>query len=100
MQGSCQKFARNCATRNLTSPHDPSLGSVFHLRGCAGTWVRVNLQGQGHGAAFTTRSGAPRAWSTGSGRWGGVVRTDGSDAGPEVPDQSPAAWAQDASYFG
>ena len=41
-------------------------------------WVRVNPQGQGHGAAFTTRSGAPRAWSTGSGscawcgpnRWG------------------------------
>jgi hypothetical protein len=37
MQGSCQRFARNYATRNLTSPHDPSVGSVFHLRGCAGT---------------------------------------------------------------
>jgi hypothetical protein len=26
--------ARNCATRNLTWSHDPSLGSVFHLLGC------------------------------------------------------------------
>jgi hypothetical protein len=35
-QGSCQKFARNCATRNLTLPHDPILGSAFHLLGWVG----------------------------------------------------------------
>jgi hypothetical protein len=36
-QGPCQRFARNCATRNLTLPHDPTLGSAFHLRGCVVT---------------------------------------------------------------
>jgi hypothetical protein len=35
-QGPCQRFARNCATRNLTSPHDPTLGSAFHLLGRVG----------------------------------------------------------------
>ena len=35
--GPCQRFARNCATRSLTSPHDPTLGSAFHLLGCVGT---------------------------------------------------------------
>jgi hypothetical protein len=34
--GPCQRFARNCATRNLTSPHEPTLGSAFHLLGCVG----------------------------------------------------------------
>jgi hypothetical protein len=33
----CQIFARNCATRNLTSPHDPTHRSAFHLRNCVGT---------------------------------------------------------------
>jgi hypothetical protein len=27
----------NCATRNLAPPHDPTLGSASHLRGCVGT---------------------------------------------------------------
>ena len=35
-RGPCQRFARNCATRNLTSPHDPTLDSAFHLLGCVG----------------------------------------------------------------
>jgi len=34
MQGSCQKFARNCATRNLTPPHERTLGSALHLLSC------------------------------------------------------------------
>jgi hypothetical protein len=29
--GPCQRFARNCATPGLASPHDPTLGRVFHL---------------------------------------------------------------------
>src|ERR671935_3055250 len=33
----CQRFARKCATCNLTPPHDPTLGSASHLRGCVGT---------------------------------------------------------------
>ena len=32
----CQRFARNCATRSLASPHDPTLASAFHLLGCVG----------------------------------------------------------------
>ena len=35
--GPCQRFARNCAPRNLTSPHNPTLDSTSHLRGCVGT---------------------------------------------------------------
>ena len=35
--GSCQRFARNRATRSLTPPHDPTLGSAAHLRGCVET---------------------------------------------------------------
>jgi uncharacterized membrane protein len=39
-------------------------------------WVSGNLQGQRHGVTLTTRSGPPRAWSTGSGRsaWRGPNR--------------------------
>jgi hypothetical protein len=33
----CQKFARNCATRDLASPHDTTSDSASHLRGNAGT---------------------------------------------------------------
>jgi hypothetical protein len=36
-QGPCQRFARNCATRNLTPPYDPTLNSASHQRGCVGT---------------------------------------------------------------
>jgi hypothetical protein len=32
----CQKSARNCATRGLTPPHDATLHSGVHLRGCVG----------------------------------------------------------------
>jgi hypothetical protein len=32
----CQRFARNCAMRSHASPHDPTLGSAFHLLGCVG----------------------------------------------------------------
>jgi hypothetical protein len=35
--GPCQRFARNYATRDLTSPHNPTLGSASHLRGYVGT---------------------------------------------------------------
>jgi hypothetical protein len=35
-RGPCQKFARDCATRNLAPPHGPTLGSAFHLLGCVG----------------------------------------------------------------
>jgi hypothetical protein len=35
--GRCQRFARNCATRNLTPPDDPTLGSTAHLRVCVVT---------------------------------------------------------------
>jgi hypothetical protein len=35
--GPCQRFARNCATRNLTPPHHPTLDSASDLRGCVGT---------------------------------------------------------------
>ena len=38
VQGPCQKFARNCATRNRKPPHDPTLHSISHLGGCVGTW--------------------------------------------------------------
>src|SRR5215211_864035 len=34
VQGPCQRFARNYATRNLAPPHTPILGSAFHLGGC------------------------------------------------------------------
>jgi hypothetical protein len=37
LAGSCQRFARNCATRNLTPLHDPALGTASHLRCCKGT---------------------------------------------------------------
>ena len=33
----CQKFARDCATRSSALSHHPTLGSIPHLRGCAGT---------------------------------------------------------------
>ena len=33
----CQKFARNCATRNLTSPHHAAIGSMAHLGVCEET---------------------------------------------------------------
>jgi hypothetical protein len=36
-RGLCQRIARNCATRNLTSPHDPTLNSASHQCGCVGT---------------------------------------------------------------
>jgi len=29
-----QRFARSCATRNLTSPDDPTLSNAFQLLGC------------------------------------------------------------------
>jgi hypothetical protein len=35
--GPCQKVARNYASRLLTTPHDATLGSSSHLRGCVGT---------------------------------------------------------------
>jgi hypothetical protein len=31
-RGPCQRFARNCATRSLTSPRYPTLGSTAYLR--------------------------------------------------------------------
>jgi hypothetical protein len=34
--GPCEKFARNYATRNPAPPHSATLGSAFHLLGCAG----------------------------------------------------------------
>jgi hypothetical protein len=50
--GPCQRFARNCATRNLTSPHDPTLGSASHLLGCVdrrgGAWRREPPEHQWH----------------------------------------------------
>jgi hypothetical protein len=36
--GPCQRFARNCATRNLTPPQYSALDSTFHLHGCVVTW--------------------------------------------------------------
>jgi hypothetical protein len=42
-QSPCQKFARNCATRSLMSPHDPTLNSASqvwlcgHVRFCEGS---------------------------------------------------------------
>ena len=33
----CQRFVRNCAIRNLTSPHALILGSAFHLGCCVAT---------------------------------------------------------------
>ena len=33
----CQRFARNRATCNRVTPHDTTVGSTFHLRGCVGT---------------------------------------------------------------
>jgi hypothetical protein len=36
-RGPCQRFARNCATRNLAPPHPATLDSVAHLRNCVGT---------------------------------------------------------------
>jgi hypothetical protein len=35
-RGPCQKVARNSAARLLTTPHDATLDSASHLRGCAG----------------------------------------------------------------
>ena len=35
--GPCQRFARNCATRNLAPPHAATLDSVAHLRNCVET---------------------------------------------------------------
>jgi len=32
-RGPCQRFARNCATRNLTPPHDALPHSASHLHG-------------------------------------------------------------------
>jgi hypothetical protein len=37
--GPCQRFARNCATRNLAPPHAPIPGSALHLDGCVATGV-------------------------------------------------------------
>jgi hypothetical protein len=37
VQGLCQRFARNYATRDLTTPHDTTPDSASHLRGCVGT---------------------------------------------------------------
>jgi hypothetical protein len=34
--GPCQRFARNCATRNLAPPHAPIPNTTFYLRGCVG----------------------------------------------------------------
>ena len=41
-RGPCQRFARNCATRNLMSPHDPTLDSAFT---CAVAWVGEVMHG-------------------------------------------------------
>src|SRR4029453_3753659 len=38
---SLPEIARNSATRNLTSPHDPTLGSPFHLLGCKALCIWV-----------------------------------------------------------
>jgi hypothetical protein len=42
----CQRFARNRATRNLTSPHDPTLGNAVNLRGCVGEAGAVGFGAQ------------------------------------------------------
>jgi hypothetical protein len=42
MQGPCQRFARNCATRSLTSPHDPT--STAPLTSVV-VWAREVLRG-------------------------------------------------------
>jgi hypothetical protein len=80
--GSCQRFARNCATRNLTSPHHPTLGSAFHLHDCV--WTRGPVRrcdprridgmqevrgsspqrGLGEGCCEGPRAGAIQHWSS------------------------------------
>jgi hypothetical protein len=43
MQGPCQRFARNCATRNLAWPHDAALNDASYLRVCGGTCVAAGF---------------------------------------------------------
>jgi hypothetical protein len=70
--GCCQRFARNYATRSLTPPHDPTLGSAAHLRGCVGTRGaarrcepsahRWHARGQGFKSPVST---SQRLWHSG-----------------------------------
>ena len=41
-EGPCQRFARNCATRNLTPPHHPTLAAPFI---CSVAWVGEVVHG-------------------------------------------------------
>jgi hypothetical protein len=51
-QSPCQRFARNCATRSLASPHHPTLDNTSHLRSRVGrrggAWRREPPEHQWH----------------------------------------------------